>query len=72
MIMNFFRIFLDFATYWGILRAFLFVATYFLGEAIIKKLPAELDEAAHNGNKLANFLLFDFKTKKCPVIYDLY
>lgn len=70
--MNVFQIFIDFATYFGTKRAVLFVVTYFLGDAIIKKLPAMLEHSAEEGNKLANFLLYDFTLKRCPITYDLY
>lgn len=70
--MNVFQIFIDFATYLGTGKAALMVVAYFLGDALIKKLPAALEQAAENGNKLANFLLYDFALKRCPVVYDLY
>lgn len=70
--MNVFQIFIDFATYLGTGKAALMVVAYFLGDALIKKLPAELEHSAEEGNKLANFLLYDFTLKRCPIIYDLY
>ena len=68
--MNFFSIFVDFAQYLGTPKAALMVAAYFLGDFLLKKLPSVLDESAQSGNKLANFLLYDFCTKRCPVIFE--
>lgn len=68
--MNFFSIFVDFAQYLGTPKAALMVAAYFLGDFLLKKLPPVLDESAQSGNKLANFLLYDFRTKRCPVIFE--
>lgn len=69
--MNLFSIFVDFAQYLGTSKAALMVAAYFLGDFLLKKLPSVLDESARqNGNKLSNFLLYDFQLKKCPVTFN--
>lgn len=60
--------FINFATYLGTAKAALMVALWFALTALYKKAPAEL--AKHKDtSKLANFLLFDFKVKKCPSLY---
>lgn len=69
--MNLFSIFVDFAQYLGTPKAALMVATYFLGDFLLKKLPSVLDESARqNGNKLSNFLLYDFQLKRCPITFN--
>ena len=69
--MNLFSIFVDFAQYLGTPKAALMVAAYFLGDFLLKKLPPVLDESARqNCNKFSNFLLYDFRTKRCPVIFE--
>ena len=60
--------FIEFAQYLGTAKAALMVACWFALTAIYKKAPAEL--AKHKDkSKLANFFLFDFKSKKCPNLY---
>lgn len=68
--MNFFSIFVDFAQYLGTPKAALMVAAYFLGDFLLKKLPSVLDESAQSGNKLSNFLLYDFQLKRCPITFN--
>lgn len=69
--MNLFSIFVDFAKYLGTSKAALMVAAYFLGDFLFKKLPPVLDESARqNGNKLSNFLLYDFQRKRCPITFN--
>lgn len=69
--MNFFSIFVDFAQYLGTPKAALMVVAYFLGDFLLKKLPPVLDESARqNGNKLSNFLLYDFQLKRCPITFN--
>lgn len=70
--MNIFNIFVDFAQYLGTSRAVLMVVAYFLGDFLLKKLPAALELRQKEGSKLANFLLFDFRSKKCPNVYENY
>lgn len=67
--MNVFQTFIDFANYLGTSKAVIMVVAYFLGDALIKKLPAELEHSAEEGNKLANFLCLNLRTGKCPVVY---
>ena len=68
--MNVFEIFVSFAQYLGTIKALIMVVAFYGGDFILKKLPAVLDESAQSGNKLANFLLYDFRTKRCPVIFE--
>lgn len=68
--MNVFQIFIDFATYLGTSRAVIMVVAYFFGDFVLKKAPAALEQQAREGNKLVNFFLFDFRTKKCPITYN--
>ena len=69
--MNFFSIFVDFAQYLGTPKAALMVVAYFLGDFLLKKLPSVLDESVRqNGNKLSNFLLYDFQLKRCPITFN--
>lgn len=69
--MNLFSIFVDFAQYLGTPKAALMVVAYFLGDFLLKKLPSVLDESARqNGNKLSNFLLYDFQLKRCPITFN--
>lgn len=48
------------------------VVAYFLGDFILKKAPAALELKQREGSKVANFLLFDFTTRKCPNFYENY
>ena len=69
--MNLFSIFVDFAQYLGTPKAALMVVAYFLGDFLLKKLPSVLDESVRqNGNKLSNFLLYDFQLKRCPITFN--
>lgn len=70
--MNIFQIFLDFSQYLGTTKACIMVFAFFLGDFVIKKAPAALELRQREGSKLANFLLFDFKSKHCPTIYENY
>lgn len=70
--MNIFNLFLDFAQYLGTSRAVLMVVAYFLGDFIMKKAPAALEVRQLEGSKLANFLLLDLRTGKCPNFYENY
>ncbi len=69
--MNVFEIFVSFAQYLGTPKAALMVAVYFLGDFLLKNLPIVLDRSAkQNRNKFSNFLLYDFRTKRCPIIFE--
>lgn len=70
--MNVFQVFLSFSQYLGTTKAFIMVFAFFLGDFIIKKAPAALEARQKEGSKLANFLLFDFRSKKCPRVYENY
>lgn len=60
--------FIYFTQYMGIVRALIMVALWFTLWAVYKRAPAEL--AKHKDtSKLANFFLYDFKSKKCPNLY---